>query len=56
MEWTEEDGKIVIKRSGKYSFAEIRKAVFGDEKIPHKTDEEIEEGLREFFRKRYASD
>ncbi len=56
LEWIEEDGKIVIKRSGKYSFAEIRKAVFGDEKVPHKSDQEIEEGLREFFRKRYASD
>lgn len=54
LEWVEEGDNIVIKRSGKYTFADIRKALFGDKPVPHKTDEELREGVAEYFRKRYA--
>lgn len=54
LEWVEEGDKVVIRRSGKYTSEDIRKALFGDTPPPHKTDEEIEEGLKEYFRKRYA--
>ncbi len=54
LEWVEEGDKIVIKRSGKYTSADIRKALFGDNPPPHKSDEELEEGVRNYFRERYA--
>lgn len=54
LEWVEDGDRIVIRRSGKYTFADIRKAIWGDKPVPHKTDEEIEEGLKTYFRKRYA--
>jgi AbrB family looped-hinge helix DNA binding protein len=54
LEWVEEGDRIVIRRTGKYSFEDIRKAIWGDKPVPSKTDEEIEEGLKKYFRKRYA--
>jgi len=50
----EEGGQIVIKRSGKYSSQDIHKAIFGDTPPAPKTDEELEEGIREYIRKRHA--
>ena len=52
--WEEEDGKLVVKRSGKYTFEDIRKALFPDGPPAHQSDEEIEEGLKQYFRRRYA--
>jgi len=54
LEWVEEGGQIVIKRSGKYSSQDIHKAIFGDTPPAPKTDEELEEGIREYIRKRHA--
>lgn len=54
LEWVEVGDQIVIKRSGKYTFEDIRKAVFGDKPIPHKTDAELKDGIREYIRKKHA--
>jgi len=54
LEWVEEGDQIVIRRSGKYTSEDIRKALFGDHPPPHKTDEELREGVLKYFRKRYA--
>lgn len=54
LEWVEEGDRIVIRRSGKYTFEDIRKAVFGDKPVPHKTDAELKDGIREYIRKKHA--
>jgi len=52
--WEEEDGKLVVKRSGKYTFEDIRKTLFPDGPLAYKLDEEIEECLNQYFRKRFS--
>ena len=54
LEWIEDGDKIIIRRVGKYTSQDIHKALFGDKPPKPKTDEELEEGLRAYFRKRYA--
>jgi antitoxin PrlF len=55
LEWTEEDGRIVIRRVGKYTWEDVHKAVF-PHGPPRKavTVEEMDEGIREYIRKKYA--
>jgi AbrB family looped-hinge helix DNA binding protein len=54
LEWDEEGDKIVVRRAGLYSFADIRKALFGSKKPKARTVEEMDEGIRNYMRKRYA--
>lgn len=54
LEWVEEGDRIVVKRAGKYTSQDIHRAIFGDKPPEPKTDAQLEEGLRTYFRKRYA--
>ena len=54
LEWAEDGDKIVVRKAGKYSSEDIHKALFGGKPPKPKTDEELKEGLRTYFRKRYA--
>ncbi|HVV48725.1 MAG TPA: AbrB/MazE/SpoVT family DNA-binding domain-containing protein [Polyangia bacterium] len=54
LEWDEEDGKIVVRKSGKYTFEDIHEALFPKGPPPAKTVEEMDEGIRRYIRKKYA--
>lgn len=56
LEWEEEDGKIVVRRAGRYTFEDIHKAIFGDRKPKPQTDEELKEGIRRYMRQKHARD
>ena len=54
LEWEEEGGNVVVRRSGQYTFADIRKALFPEGPPPRKTIEEMDEGIRQHIRKQRA--
>jgi len=54
IEWEEEGGKLVV-RAGKYTSEDIRKRLFPEgPPRPPKTLEEMDEGIREYMRKKHA--
>ena len=54
IEWEEEAGKVVVRRSGGYTFEDIHKMLFPDGPPPRKSLEEMDEGIREYMRKKHA--
>lgn len=54
LEWAEENGQIVVRRAGKYSFEDIHRELFGGKPPRPRTVEEMDEGIREYMRKRHA--
>ena len=54
LEWDEEDGKVVVRRVGRYTSDEMHKALFPNGPPPHRTVEEMDEGIREYMRKKHA--
>ena len=52
--WEEEDGKIIVRRAGRFSSADIHQAVFGDRKPRPRSLDELKDGIRQYARKRYA--
>jgi len=54
LEWSEEDGKIVLRRAGRYSSMEIHQVLFPKGPPRARTGEEIKEGIRRNIRKRHA--
>ena len=53
LEWSEEQGKIVVRRAGRVTSAEIHRAVFPGEP-PSRTVAEMKEGVRRLIGKRHA--
>ena len=54
LEWDEEDGKIVVRRAGKYTSEDIRKTLFPKGPPRKKSLEELKEGIRSYIKKRHA--
>ena len=54
IEWNEEDGKVTVRRVGKYTFAEIHKALFGDTPPKRRTLKELKEGIAQEMRRKHA--
>ena len=54
LEWDEEDGKIVVRRAGRYSSEDIHRAIFGSRKPKPATDAELKESIRRYIRKKHA--
>jgi antitoxin PrlF len=53
LEWDLEDGRIVVRRAGRYSSEDIHRAVFPRPPKP-KTVEEMKEGVRQHFKRKHA--
>jgi antitoxin PrlF len=53
LEWDEEDGKIVVRRAGRYTSEDVHRALF-PEPPPKKTLEQLKEGIRRYIRKRHG--
>jgi antitoxin PrlF len=54
LEWDEEEDAVVVRRAGRYSSAEINRALFGH-KIPTPRGlNDLKEGIRRHVRRRHA--
>ena len=54
LEWDEDGEQIVVRRAGKYTSEDIRKALFPEGPPRPRTVDELKEGIREYMRKRHA--
>jgi len=58
--WDDDDGRILVRRSGLVSSEDIHRALFGEgadrPKPKPKSLKQLKEGLREYVRKRHARD
>jgi AbrB family looped-hinge helix DNA binding protein len=52
LEWDEEDGRIVVRRAGRFSSLDIHRALFPGEPPAPRSVEEIDEAIRGAVRKR----
>lgn len=53
LEWDEEDGRIVVRRAGRYTFEDVHKALFPRPPKP-KSIEEMKEGIRKHIKRKHA--
>lgn len=54
IEWDDDDGKIVVRRAGRYSSTEVHEEVFPYGPPTRRSAEEIRAGLRAHAKKRHA--
>jgi AbrB family looped-hinge helix DNA binding protein len=54
LEWEEDDGKMIVRRAGRFSSADIRNALFGKRKLEKKSLDELKDGIGQYIRERYA--
>ena len=54
IEWEEEEGRIVVRRAGKYSFEDIHRALFPDGPPKRKSLKQMKDGIRRYVRERHA--
>jgi antitoxin PrlF len=54
LEWEVEDGRVVVRRRGKFTSDDIHRALFPDGPPKARTVEEMDEGIREHMRKKHA--
>jgi antitoxin PrlF len=54
LEWNEEDEKIVVRRSARYSSEEIHRALFPEQAPKPRTLAELKQGIRRHVRERHA--
>jgi AbrB family looped-hinge helix DNA binding protein len=53
LEWQEEGDRVIVRRAGRYSSADIHRAVFAN--VPRKkTSEELKKGIAEHVRRKHA--
>ena len=54
LEWDEDGGQIVVRRSARFSSEDIHRAVFPGKAPESRTTAEMQEGIRRRVRERYA--
>ena len=54
LEWIEEGDEIVVRRSGKFTSADIQQALFGDGHPKPRSLGDLKEGIRQDVRARHA--
>jgi antitoxin PrlF len=54
LEWEEANGQIVVRRAGRYSFADIRAALFPHGAPPPRSDAELKKGVADYLRRKHA--
>jgi antitoxin PrlF len=54
LEWDQEGGKIVVRRSGRFTSDEIHQAVFPKRAPKPRRLDELKDGIKRYVRKRYA--
>ena len=54
LEWDEQGGQIVVRRSARFSSEEIHRALFANRTPKPRTLQDLKEGIRRRVRNRYA--
>jgi antitoxin PrlF len=54
LEWDEDGDKIVVRRAGRYTFEDIRRALFPEGPPARRTLKELKEAIAQDIRERYA--
>ena len=54
LEWDEEDDQVVVRRAGRYTFADVHRVLFTEAPMSPGPTAEIKDGIRAYMRKRYA--
>lgn len=54
LEWEEEDGRMVVRRVGRFTSEDIHRALFGSKAPEPKSLVQLKEGIRTSIRKRHA--
>lgn len=53
LEWDEQGGHVVVRRAGRYTSEDVRRALFPDGP-PKGPPPDVKEGIRAYMRKRHA--
>ena len=53
VEWDEQNDQVVVRRAGRYTWEDVRRALFPG-KVPTKPPADVKEGIRAYIRKRHA--
>ncbi|HZU29300.1 MAG TPA: AbrB/MazE/SpoVT family DNA-binding domain-containing protein [Bryobacteraceae bacterium] len=56
LEWYEDNGRIIVRRAGRFSSEDIHKAVFANRPPRAQTVDAMKAGIRRWMRKRHARD
>jgi antitoxin PrlF len=54
VEWEVEGDRVFIRRGGKYTWEDIHQALFPNGPPPRRSIEEMDEGIREYIRRKHA--
>jgi len=54
LEWVEEDGTIVVRKKGRYSWRDIHVSLFPDGPPKRRTIAEMDEGIEKYLRQKHA--
>jgi AbrB family looped-hinge helix DNA binding protein len=54
LEWSDEDGKIVVRRSARYSSEDAHRVLFPEGAPRRRTLEELTQGIQKHVRERHA--
>ena len=54
LEWDEEDGRIVVRRAGRFTSQDIHRALFAGAPPKRASVEDLKQGIRRHIKKRYA--
>ncbi len=54
LEWDADGENVVVRRSARFSSADIHRALFPKQPSVPRSIDELREGIREYVRKRYA--
>jgi len=54
LEWDAEGDRVFVRRVGKYTSEDIHKVLFPDGPPPRRSIEEMDEGIRDYVRRKYA--
>jgi hypothetical protein len=54
VEWDADGDRVFVRRVGKYTSEDIHKILFPDGPPPRRSIEEMDEGIREYMRRKHA--
>jgi antitoxin PrlF len=54
LEWVEEDGKVIVRRAGRYTSEEIHRVLFPDGPPKPKTLKELKGAIEQYIREKHA--
>jgi AbrB family looped-hinge helix DNA binding protein len=56
LEWDERDGDVIVRRAGRYTWNDVRNALFPRGAPQVRTLEELKEGRLKYIRRKHARD